>query len=306
MLEPAIRSARDGFRIGPFRHKVLLRHEEALLAVPSMKALFLNDGGNVPGVHSLWKQPVLAQTLERLAHNGAQDFYLGAIAQDIGNDMAENGGWITFEDLKNFPTPAVLTPVKSTYRGWDVYSLTPPGSGWVVLQILKLLESYPLSGLAFDSSDRLAALATALRIGHRNRRTQPVTDLVNFENEIQRKIEKLNIQSLLDQQKDSSGETTHFSVVDGSGMVAGVTASVNAYYGAKVASPKLGFVYNNYMNEFELEQPEHPFALRPNAMPYSSMSPTILAKHGKPYLVVGSPGSSRIISAIMPGHSTLG
>ena len=96
----------------------------------------------------------------------------------------------------------------------------------------------------------------------------------------------------------SWGETTHFSVVDGDGMAVAATASINAFFGARAASPELGFLYNDYMREFVLSDPSHPFALRGGAMPYSSMSPTIVGEGGVPALVAGSPGSARIPSAV--------
>lgn len=299
LLAPAIRYAEQGFVIGPFRHKVLQRHYKDLAAQLSTSALYLNDDGSLPEEGVLWKQPVLARTLRRLAEHGADDFYQGQIAREIADDMANNGGWMTLEDLNHFPQPVELKPLKSTYRDWDVYSLTPPGGGWVVLQILNLLEQSSASDLAPDSPTRVQKLANALRIAHTSRRTKPVTDLVDFEDAVQKRISKETAKRLLQNTaRKSSGETTHFSVVDAEGMVVGVTASINAYYGARVATPSLGFLYNDYMNEFEIDSPGHPFAIRPNAMPYSSMSPTILAKEGVPQLVVGSPGSSRIISAV--------
>jgi gamma-glutamyltranspeptidase/glutathione hydrolase len=97
----------------------------------------------------------------------------------------------------------------------------------------------------------------------------------------------------------SGGETTHFSLVDGQGMVVAVTQSLNGYYGAKVAHPTLGVLYNDYMRELEVDRPGDPFALRPDALPYSSMSATILLHEGRPSLAVGSPGSKRIISAVV-------
>lgn len=97
---------------------------------------------------------------------------------------------------------------------------------------------------------------------------------------------------------DVAGETTHFSVVDADGMAVSVTQSIDSYFGARVAHPTLGFLYNNYMQAFELDAPGHPFALAPQKPPFSSMSATIVARDGQPVLVLGSPGSARIISAV--------
>ena len=104
---------------------------------------------------------------------------------------------------------------------------------------------------------------------------------------------------LIESGYDTNGETTHFSVVDEHGIVVSATLSINNYFGSKAANPQLGFLYNDYMNEFKLNEPDHPFNLTPNAMPYSSMTPTILMKDGNPIMAIGSPGSERIISAIV-------
>ena len=135
----------------------------------------------------------------------------------------------------------------------------PPPAGGFV--VVEVLEALP--------SSAPAALAETLTAGHRHRADSP------------------------------RGETTHYSIADADGMVVAVTASVNAYFGARVGPPGLGFVYNDYMHEFVLDDPEHAFALRPGAEPYSSMSATILARDGQPVLALGSPGSARIISAVV-------
>lgn len=295
LLEPGIRYAEEGFVVGPFRHRVWVSAEEALRANPAARSLFLTDAGTAPVEGSVFRQPQLARTLRRLAQHGADDFYHGEIARAMARDMVGNGGWLSLQDLERLPQPAELDPLRGSYRGWDVYTLPPPGGGWVVLQILNLLEHSPPEALAQGSPARLPLLAQALRIGHRTRRDTPVSDLVDYGADVAGKIDKARARELLEV---GAGETTHFSVADGGGMAVAVTASINFAFGAKAADSNLGFLYNDYMREFVLGDPEHPFVLRPNAMPYSSMSPTILARDGEPLLALGSPGSARIISAV--------
>ena len=296
LLEAAIGFAEDGFVVGPFRHKVWQRHVDQLRADPVVAALFLTEREDVPAEGSIFRQPVLAGTLSRLAEHGAEDFYTGTIAREIASDMAANGGWITLDDLRDLPDPRVLQPLQGSYRGWDVYTSTPPGSGWVVLQILNVLERSAPSQLALDSPERIATLAAALHIGHSSRRATPITDLIDYQQEAGERIEKGTAVRLLEERE--SGETTHFTVVDGEGMTVAVTSSINAYFGARAAHETLGFLYNDYMHEFVFGLSEHPFAIRPNGMPLSSMSPTVLARDGRPVLALGSPGSARIISAV--------
>ncbi len=296
LLQPAIRFAEDGFVVGPFRHNVWRRHRDQLRADPVVAALFLTAREDVPSTGSVFRQPMLARTLRRLADQGAEDFYTGAIAQEIASDMAANGGWITLDDLRDLPNPRVLQPLRGSYRGWDVYTSTPPGSGWVVLQILNVLERSAPSQLALDSPERTATLAAALHMGHSSRRATPITDLIDYQQEAARRIDKATAARLLEER--ASGETTHFTVVDRDGRTVAVTSSINAYFGARAAHETLGFLYNSYMHEFVFESPEHPFAIRPDGMPLSSMSPTVLARDGRPVMALGSPGSARIISAV--------
>jgi gamma-glutamyltranspeptidase/glutathione hydrolase len=307
LVQPAIGFAENGFTVGAFRHLVWLRHREELAANAAVAALFLNEQGAIPDSGATFRQPVLAQTLRRIAAEGAADFYRGEIAGAIARDMAANGGWITAEDLATLPEPSVIPALETTYRGYDVATLPPPGGGWVVLQILNLLEQSTPEDMTIDSPGRVANVIDALRIGHRSRQDNPVRDLVDFEADVQDRISKETARRLWlergrinapAEKVSATGETTHFSVVDRSGMVVAVTASINAYFGARAATPELGFLYNSYMHEFELDDPGHPFALRGRAMPYSSMSPTVVSRDGQPVLVVGSPGSSRIISTV--------
>jgi len=296
LLEPAVRYAEDGFVVGSFGASVWERYAEQLGAHAATRRLFLDGDGRAPVAGAVWRQPVLARTLRRLASDGAEEFYRGTLAREIARDMAEHRGWLTFDDLAGLPVPVEIEPLHGTYRRFDVYSLPPPGGGWVVLTMLNLLEQSPSSALRPGTPERAAAVARALRIGHRERRDHPVRNLVDYENDVAGKLDKATARTLLG---EGDGQTTHFSVVDGDGLVVSVTQSINYAFGAKVASGRLGFLYNDYMREYELGRPDHPFALRAGAMPYSSMSPTIVVRDGKPVLALGSPGSARIISAVV-------
>lgn len=289
LVEPAIELADNGFSLGPFRRKVLARHADQLRREDTTGALFV-----VPPEEN-FRQPLLADTLRWIAAHGADVFYEGEIAQAIAEDMERHGGWIRLEDLAGLPEPEEVEPLRATYRGYDVLGLPPPGGGWVVLQMLEMLESFESSALSPSSPDRIGLLTRVLHLGHRERRRNPVENLEDYADEIDERLTGEAVRRLLD---GSGGETTHFSIVDADGMAVSVTASINAFYGARVAHPSLGFLYNDYMNEFVIGRPGHPFNLRPEAMPYSSMSPTILVDDGRAQLVLGSPGSARIISAV--------
>ncbi len=297
LLTPSIKFAEDGFPLTEFRNKVLELNQIELIEDSVTSKLFLGINGSLLNRNELWKQPVLAITLKRLAMEGAEDFYFGEIAKKIADDMKQNNGWITIEDLRNVPEPKEQKPLKGTYRGYEICTMPPPGGGWVIIQALNILEQFPSEELTLESNNRLKLIAEALQIAHRSRSDEPVEDLINYQDDVNLKTDKSYSKELINNY--SKGETTHFSVVDKDGMVVSATLSINNYFGSKAASPELGFFYNDYMNEFKIEEPEHPFDLRPNAMPYSSMTPTILMKDGKPVMAIGSPGSERIISAIV-------
>ena len=294
-LAPAIRYADDGFVIGSFRARVYSRHETDVRANQTVARLFLNPDGTLPQLGDVLRQPVLAATLRRLAEAGADDFYTGEIAAKIAEDMAANGGWITLEDLARTPDPVVMAPLTTTYRGFEVATLPPPAGGWVVLQALNLLEQTQAEDLDEADATRAAALLVALDIAHTSRAENPELDLVSFGADMSHRIDKATAVALLEDR--DHGETTHFSVVDKDGMAVSVTSSIDSYFGSRAASPELGFLYNNYMQTFELA-PGETFSLAPHAMPYSSMSTSIVSKDGQPVLVLGSPGSARIISAV--------
>jgi len=298
-LQPAIDLAEKGFRLGTFRAMVYQKYEKRLLKSPYNTHFFFAEDGSFPKEGDLIVQKTLAKTLRQLAKKGAVDFYEGEIAHQIAEDMQQNGGWITLADLQNFPSPTELKPLQIEAEGFQLYSQPPPCGGWVVLLINNLLQELKGEELTDE------AVIEALYLAHKDRENAPVENLIDFEEEVAQKISKTYAQQLLQSQDipalqpaKSGGETTHFSVVDSADNVVAVTASINAYFGAKAAASSLGFLYNTYMDDFVFGEPEHPFAVRPNAPAYSSMSPTIVQQNGENVLVLGSPGSSRIISSV--------
>jgi gamma-glutamyltranspeptidase/glutathione hydrolase len=173
-----------------------------------------------------------------------------------------------------------------------------------VLLALNLLEQMPVSSAGFE---RNKDLIIALTLAHGERQINPVTEMVNYEEEVAEKLGKekaidlLNSSPLVNSKTDltGSGETTHFSIVDSDGMLVSITTSINAFFGSRVASRELGFIYNSYMEDFVFEDSTHSFAVGPNKMAYSSMSPSIVKDENKHnVMAIGSPGSARIISSV--------
>ncbi|MEQ8362932.1 MAG: gamma-glutamyltransferase [Cyclobacteriaceae bacterium] len=300
LLNAAIDQAVNGFEMGRFRAKVYQQYEKRLLESPfNMSHFLIND--SIPKMGDVLKQPYLGKTLQRLADFGADDFYDGEIASIIAKDMAENGGWITLKDLNDFSDPSVVPALQTTYNNFKVFTSTPPCGGWVVLLTLNILEQMDVR------EERYQRLIKALALAHGERDTNPINNMVDYQAEVATRISKekasvligassMNLEQNLD---NGSGETTHFSVVDGNGMTVSVTTSINAYFGSRAASKELGFIYNSYMEDFVYGNEMHSFSVGPNKMAYSSMCPTVVRdKDGNNVLATGSPGSARIISTV--------
>jgi len=231
LLEPAIKFAEEGFQLGEFRYSVLKYKAEDLRKDSVTKQLFLNEDGSLPNQEEFFKQKILAKTLTRIATEGADDFYSGKIAQQIAENMKLNNGWITIDDLNNVPTPIEIPAIKGNYRGYDIFTMPPPGGGWVIIQALNILEQFPQEKLKVDSKERLLLIAQSLQIAHKSREDYPVKNLTNYNEEVINKISDEEAKQLLIKSGyDSRGETTHFSVVDENGIVVSATLSINNYF----------------------------------------------------------------------------
>jgi len=219
LLQPAIGAAENGFVIGPFRHLAFRFYGAALEGDPTAASIFIKPDGSTYQAGDVLRQPMLATTLRRLAAAGAMDFYNGEMAAEIADDLALNGGWISLEDLQEFPEPRIVPAIAGTYRGLDVETLPPPFGGWVVLLILNVLEQNPGDVLASDDSTRRLALLDALQVGQSTRRSDPITNYTDYEDAVATMTSKATAQRLAGVSGEGGGgETTHFSVVDANGM----------------------------------------------------------------------------------------
>lgn len=301
LLAPAIKLADEGFVVGTFRHRVYKRTERILLNSPYLSGQLLRDDGTIPAAGDTLRQPVLARTMARLATAGGDDFYHGEIARTIADDMASRGGWIALADLQSFPEPTIRPALHVTHQGYDVYTAPPPAGGYVALLALNLIAADP----AITSRATTLQLARVLNAAHGVRRGSPQIryDSVMLTEALSAGFAETLIPHIYQERPaghDASdgGETTHFSIVDLEGNAIAVTASINAYFGAAALAPDLGFLYNSYMDDFVFGDTAHVDAIAPNAAAYSSMSPTIVQQNGETRLVIGSPGSARIISSV--------
>ena len=300
VIDPAIQFAEHGYPISELQHKLAKRVRDVLRRNPASE-LFLKKGKRTFRVGEKFCQPVLAKTLRQLSYVGVNDFYTGRIAKLIYKDMAQNGGLITEEDLAQIPWPIERKPISSQFEDYKVVTFPPPGAGRTLVELLNIISHIPKKYRDVDTPEGALLLAQSIRQANRDRTDRPFDP--NFYAQVPQKrmlstdyaktIVRWSMRNIR-----THGDTTHLSVMDKFGNVVALTQSIERVYGACAASPELGFLYNNYMLAFEDEDMTHPYYLRPNAVPWASVAPTIIFKNRKPWLAIGSPGSGRIVSSI--------
>lgn len=332
VIAPAIKLARDGFALA-YEDARDIKEDEHLAQFPESKRLFLRNGNYYqPG--ELLKQPELARTLERIAKN-PDDFYHGAMARELAAAIRKGGGLITAADLAAYEVKE-REPIRGTYRGYDIISAPPPSSGGVALiEILNILEGFDLAKLGNRSADAIHLEAEAFRrafadraefMGDPDYAKVPVAQLIDKKYaEAWRESIDLNHASLSKDLKrppfaelervaqsrlkpiPEPQDTTHYSVVDAEGNAVSVTTTLNDSFGSRVTAEGLGFLLNDEMDDFAAKQgvpnaygliqgPAN--AIGPGKRPLSAMTPTIVLKNGKLFLVLGSPGGPTIITTV--------
>lgn len=324
LVEPARRYALNGFILSLRHTNVMRGHTEEMMPYEDSKKVFLNNG-NYYNEGDVLKQPELAATLARLQKNGPREFYEGKTAKLIAEDMKRHNGLMTFEDLKNYEAKE-RTPLRGTYRGYEIISMPPPSSGGTALiEMLNILEGYDLGKLNHASSEKYHLLAEAMRRAFADRAAymgDPDFAKVPFAGMIDKKYAQqlratINLTHASSSAEIREGkptgaegtETTHFTVVDAQGNVVSNTYTINDLYGSGVTIKGTGIVMNDEMddlapqpgkpNAYGLVQGENN-AVGPRKRPLSSMTPTIvLRKDGSLWFAVGARGGPRIINAVL-------
>ena len=319
LMAPAIRLAGEGFVLVPGDHETFANGVKKLSKDPAAAAIFLKPGGEPYGAGETLRQPDLAASLKRISDGGPDAFYKGEIADQIVTASAANGGILSKQDFEKYSVRE-LEPVQCNYRGYDIISSPPPSSGGVIIcEILNVLEGYPLSYLGYRSADTVHVMIEAMRHAYVDRNTalgdpdfvdNPVKKLLDkaYAQDIRGRIQPFRAgvsQQLMPKGFAESTETTHYSIVDKDGNAVAVTYTLNGSFGSGVVAPGTGILLNNEMDDFTakpgaanlygLVQGEAN-AIAPGKTPLSSMSPTIIARDGKPFMVIGSPGGARIIT----------
>ncbi len=300
VLEPAIELAADGYEISVLQYRLTRRERRHLQAHPAGQ-LFLQDGRRARRAGTRFVQPVLAATLTRLAEQGYEDFYSGETARLIHEDMEANGGILRDDDLAQIPVPIEREPLPGRSGRDQLFTMPLPGAGRTLVELLNIHRSLPRELRDIDTPGGAVCLARAIQQALIDRNDRPVDPnlfpQVSDEQMLDRRYAREVARRIAPIQ--TAGETTHLSVMDAEGNAVALTQSIENVYGSCAASPRLGFLYNNYMSAFNYDDPSHPYYLRPNAVPWASVAPTIVFRHERPWLAIGSPGSERIPPAIL-------
>ena len=306
-LAPAIEIAERGYAITSLQRR-LLKWTRSVLQASGAGKLFLRADGSEYRVGEVFRQPLLARTLRRLSDAGVDDFYKGQLAASIVADMRSNGGLISARDLSELSLPIQRVPMSIMYSGHTILSVPPPGGGTQVLLALAVLDR--LRDLWHDEASWHLGVAKATLAAMQERERWPdhpddVTPslarwLVSAER-AESVAARVRSGMPFPTPRDSMGEagnTTHLCTCDAAGNIVSLTQSIQSVFGAKVAHPELGFLYNNYLST--CPRSPHPYRLGGGSLPQSNAAPTIvLNSAGRPVLALGSAGSRRIASSVV-------
>jgi gamma-glutamyltranspeptidase/glutathione hydrolase len=322
LVDPAIALARDGFTLSDALSRSLRNVQRAMQKYPASVAAFTKNGVPYEAGETL-KQPDLARTLERIATQGAAGFYEGETALLLEKEMLAHGGLITREDLKNY-SAIRRAPIKGSYRGYEVIAMPPPSSGGVaVIEMLNVLEGYDLKAAGFASADQIHLMAEAMKRAYADRaqflgdpdfnKEMPIDRLTSkpYSADLRKTItmgKAAKASPTTFQWPHESDETTHISVVDANRNAVSMTYTLEQGFGVKIVVPGAGFLLNNEMGDFndapEMTNEKGSIGTKPNLAEgnkrmLSSMTPTILAKDGKLFMVTGTPGGRTIINSVL-------
>ncbi len=319
VMAPAIKLAREGFILNRGDTDILDTTVELIRKDPESARIFLRKDGTPlqPGDRLVQKD--LAKTLEAIAKRGPDAFYKGKIPQAVEAAAKMGGGILTAADFADY-TISESQPVTCDYRGYVFLSAPPPSSGGTTMcQILNTLEGYDLRGMGFNSAATVHVMAEAMRHAFMDRNTF-LGDPAFVDNPLDRLLSKEYAAAIREKitgkatpssevqpgkTPHESAETTHYSIVDKGGNAVSTTYTINGRFGAAVIAPGTGFFLNNEMDDFTIKPGTKNLyglvqgatnAVAPKKQPLSSMSPTLITKDGKTFMVLGSPGGSRIIS----------
>ncbi len=324
LVQPAIRQARDGVEVSYTLAQLLRARQARMCRNETTCRYFYKDGGTPYEAGEILRQPDLADTLRLIAKDGRDGFYTGAVADLIDAEMRRGGGYVDKASLAAYE-PKIRDVVTGQYRGYEIVTMPPPSSGGVhLLQMLNILEQFPVGEMGAGSADSVHLLAEVARLAFADRSKHlgdpefydvPVDWLISkaYAQQLAASIDMTRARPSVDVAPGmpplpESDDTTHFSVIDAEGNVVSNTYTLNFSYGSGISVPGAGFLLNNEMDDF-VAKPGVPNAFgmlggEANAIaalkrPLSSMTPAIVFADGKPWFATGSPGGPRIITTVL-------
>lgn len=329
LLSPSIKLAKKGFDLSNYEADRFNKNKDRLSKHPETKRIFARDDREWKS-GDIFYQSDLAKTLERIMENGRDGFYKGKTADLIVEEMKNVGGWITHKDLENY-TSKYRDPIKGSFQDYDIISMGPPSSGGILLihmlnmfdEIMNNPENSSID-LSYNSLDYIHILTEIERRAYADRAEHLAdADFWNVPEEMllskfyaKERVSSININeatlstdiSYGNSYINQSEETTHYSIVDKEGNAVSVTTTINSGYGNGITITGAGFLMNNEMDDFSSKPGEPNMfgllgneanAIEPKKRPLSSMTPTIVLKDDKPFLILGTPGGSTIITTVL-------
>lgn len=322
LVQPAIELAQEGFPMSWSMFQEAQWFKDHTKPGDFMYHFFDDESGKLTLPGNQWKQPALAKTLTLIRDQGQDAFYKGSVAECISAFMKKNGGIITSKDLEQYHAIERI-PIHGTFRDHDIYSMGPPSSGGICLvQMLNMLETFPVDSIPFNSTNYVHLMAEMMRRTFADRAKYlgdpdfnpilPIDQLIS-KPYAQQRISNFNWNrasisdtSLLNAIQERN-HTTHLSVMDHKGNAVSLTYTLEDWYGSRIGAPELGFIFNNEMGDFNpvpgVTNRNGQIGTAPNTIAsgkrmLSSMSPTIVMKNNRPVLIIGSPGGRTIINTV--------
>ena len=300
ILKPAIGYARDGFPVTELIAYYWAGGARGLSRFPNVADVYM-PGGKAPAKGEIFKNPYLANTLEKIAEGGRDAFYKGEIARTIDRFMKEQGGFLSYEDLASHKSEWV-EPVSANYRGYDVWELPPNGQGIAALQILNILEGYDIAGMGFGSDEYIHHFVEAKKLAFEDRAKYysdpafndlPVDKLVSKEYAAERRalINSGRAARTLDAGKIEHGNTIYMTVADNQGNMISLIQSNYRGLGSGMCPDGLGFILQDRGELFSLEE-GHNNVYEPGKRPFHTIIPAFITKDGKPWMSFGVMGGS--------------
>ncbi|MCI7255619.1 MAG: gamma-glutamyltransferase [Bacteroidales bacterium] len=312
VMEPAIRIANEGFTVSAYCANAISDAYEKTQKFPEMSKVYLDENGLPWEEGSVITNPDLGKALQLIADQGADAFYKGEIGEAMVATLAKYDGVMTMDDLAGYEVHE-LEPVTGDYRGYTVISSPPPSSGGThLIEILNILENFDMASMEVNSAEYVHLFAETFKLAFADRaKYMADTNFVSVplggltsQVYADKRAQDIDLNVAMEQAAPDDPspyehtDTTHFSVADVDGNCVAITKTINYYFGSGVMVDGYGFMMNNQMDDFSTDS-ESVNKIEPGKKPLSSMSPTVVLKpDGSPFLVLGTPGGSRIFSGV--------